>query len=252
MLYNYEEPDKPIIVTNYHILKRSDVYVNVTADTSLLNTMNKRKINSLVYQNTTWFRRGTRIYTKFITGYPTKPNFVCHPDTSIDLAAFTINLGTSMELETGEKVKTNVAGIPISAIKGKENVALGDEVYFLGFPWSYGANEKITPIIRSGSIACFNPNGNEFLLDAFSFGGNSGSPIFSKRIISSPGNLQWENSKLIGMVYGHHGIQDVLVKPDLQSNDLKIVITEIQNMGLVRCIWSDEIIRVAKLLTKQK
>lgn len=250
LLYNYNNIAKPIVITNHHIVKRPEICVSITADTSLVNLMNKYKVKELFFNKTKWLLRGTRLYCTIKTGYPNKPMYFIHPDTTIDLAAFPIDIASSFELENGFIAKVNYLGVPKSGIRIKDSVSIGDEVYFLGFPISYGSTEKITPIVRSGSVACFNPNGKEFILDAFSFGGNSGGPIFTKSIINKPGNLTWDSSQLIGLVYGHHGISELLLKPLADSIPITISLTELQNMGLVRCIWANDILIVYNLAIK--
>jgi len=93
-----------------------------------------------------------------------------------------------------------------------------------------------------------------FLLDALSYGGNSGSPIFQKVIIGSkPGKLDWSDAKLIGMIVGHQSlkIENILNQPN--PNELKFEVTDIDlNIGLARCVYSDDIVYTVTELLKRK
>ena len=129
----------------------------------------------------------------------------------------------------------------------EKDLSLGDEIYFVGFPFGIGAHHRIEPLVRSGSIAWISENSREFLLDAFSFGGNSGSPVFLKRLIGTkPGVLRWEKPFLVGMITGHHSIrlENVLTQPD--PSVLKFEKGTINlNLGLARCVWVDDILHIA-------
>ena len=77
------------------------------------------------------------------------------------------------------------------------------------------------PLVRKGSIAWKSSKNSEFLLDAFSYGGNSGSPIFTLSDIQN-------RTYLIGMVTGH--------LPSEKS----------ENIGLAKCIWVDDIMKLVE------
>ncbi len=84
---------------------------------------------------------------------------------------------------------------------------IGEDVYFIGFPYTIGtksgiignglfADIRINPALRHGIISWKHSDLNRFLIDGFSFGGNSGSPIFTK--------TQRDGSRyLAGIITGH-------------------------------------------------
>ncbi len=119
----------------------------------------------------------------------------------------------------------------MSKIRFRKDVSLGDEFYFIGFPLGLFVDKRLSPILRSGTVAWMSDESTHFILDAFSFGGNSGSPVFSKIILGrKPGELNWEDAYLSGMVVGHF----------YDENDHKI------NIGLAKCLWIDEIIKLTE------
>jgi hypothetical protein len=79
------------------------------------------------------------------------------------------------------------------------------------------------PLIRSGMIAWLADDSKEFLLDAFSMGGNSGSPIYTNM-----GGIAF----YIGMIFGHW-----------ESNNNN-------NIGLARCYWADDVLEVVEKALK--
>ena len=71
------------------------------------------------------------------------------------------------------KVSKKKIGIAKSQITSKKELKFRDEVYFIGFPFNLGADNIISPIVRSGSIGWQPSIHPFFLLDALSYGGNS-------------------------------------------------------------------------------
>lgn len=205
LLFNYDNPREFIVVTCAHLLKdKSQISVRVKPDSTFLNVLKgtgQRQVmieNAIVINNT----------VRFIAQLGLKDKFI---DSDLDIAAFRLKIPAAFHVtdSTYNQIDmTKLKGIPKSGISLKKELTLGDEVFFIGFPLGYGATEFVEPIIRSGSIAWLPLNENIFLLDALSYGGNSGSPIFRKMIIGvKPGTLEWSPSKLVGMVVGHQSIK---------------------------------------------
>ena len=161
------------------------------------------------------------------------PNKTFVADKQLDIGVFSINNpNKAFENDSIEIKVAELKGIPKSRISYKDKIPLGLDVYFTGFPFSIGteyglsltglySDEIPNPLVRKGSIAWKSDNNNEFLLDAFSYGGNSGSPIFTLSDIQN-------RTYLIGMVIGH--------LPSEQSD----------NIGLARCIWIDDIMKLVE------
>lgn len=66
-----------------------------------------------------------------------------------------------------------------------QNIPLGDDVFFLGYPLGLGIQNvpKLSPLLRVGVIALKN-NDSTFLLDANIYPGSSGSPVFYKPVLA--------------------------------------------------------------------
>ena len=170
-------------------------------------------------------------------------NTKIHPN--LDIAVFRLQVPPIFHITDTSRTQVQASkllSIPKSHIDFKTDLKLGDEVYFIGFPLGYGATDYVEPIVRSGSVAWLPVNEKIYLLDAFSYGGNSGSPIFRKRTLSKPGSISWTDSKMIGMITGHKSIEleNVLSQPN--PNELKFEKTNIDlNIGLASCIYMDDI-----------
>jgi hypothetical protein len=107
----------------------------------------------------------------------------------------------------------------------RADVKLCEEIFFTGFPFEIGTiSPVLRPLIRAGHIAWLSPESDTFILDAFSYGGNSGGPVFRK--ISTKN----EKTMLVGMISGHWG--------------LEIQGIEIENVGLANCLWLDDMVDV--------
>jgi len=240
LMYNYDKPNEFIVVTCAHMIKdKNQIAVRVKPDSTFLKFLEQIEQKNFLFGNA--FILGNTV--RFIANLGNKDCYI-HPE--LDIAAFRLQITSAViKTDTGKKSidLANVMGIPRSGIQFHRDLSLGDEVYFIGFPLGYGANDYVEPVIRSGSIAWMPTDEDFFLLDAFSFGGNSGSPIFRKRIIGSkPGKLSWSGAKLVGMIVGHQSIKlkNILNQPD--STELKFEVTDIDmNIGLARCIYIDDI-----------
>lgn len=66
-----------------------------------------------------------------------------------------------------------------------QNIPLGDDVFFLGYPLGLGIQNvpKLSPLLRVGVIALKNSD-STFLLDANVYPGSSGSPVFYKPVLA--------------------------------------------------------------------
>jgi len=250
LLYNYENPEYPIVITCGHLLRKSKIFVTINADSSLVSLVkNEAKVPAKILPSRRlWVLEGNKIRCLVNLENKTKPTFITHPN--LDIGAFLLSFPFNKLQDDSGNVKAkfaNTLSIPRSGITHRKERSIGDEVYFIGFPFGIGNYDYVNPLVRSGSIAWSSNSSDIFLLDAFSYGGNSGSPIFLKRIISEPGHLKWSSTKLVGMVIGHQSLvlENILTQPN--PKELKFEKGSINlNIGLAKCIWSDEIEKLAK------
>jgi hypothetical protein len=227
VLHNYDDPSCPIVVTAGHLLNRSELYVSFNADSSLIRYATAHKLDTLCFKKLNWFLVGGRLRTQ--VRLTTSPRQTLLIDSLNDIGMFLIDLPTWVIAQDGDTVRcAPFQSMPRSMIRYRKDLSLGDELYFVGFPFGLGTFTRLEPIIRSGSLAWLSQDSNEFLLDAFSFGGNSGSPVFSKIILGrKPGLLAWDDAYLVGMVLGHLG-------------------DATQNWGLARCVWIDQVSQLGR------
>lgn len=234
LFYNYDDPKDYIVVTCAHLIKGKDVIsVRVNPDSTLLHIIAGIGNKSVVINNAIISKHSIR----FIAALGEKDKFI---NSELDIAAF--KLKVSKLKSTNDSViydLSKLRGVPKSALDYRNDLQLGDELYFIGFPLGYGVSEIVEPIVRSGSISWLPSNQDIFLIDAFSYGGNSGSPIFRKMIIAAkPGNLEWTPLKLMGMIVGHQSIKidNMLTLPN--PNELRFDTTDMDiNIGLARCVY---------------
>ena len=231
--YNVKQPT--IIVTNEHVLRNRSIYITIPADSSLISFMKSRKTKTISFRNRTWELIGQKLRTEFVLIQDS--TFVSNKE--FDIAVFKLNIANNIVIEDTLDIKVSpILGLGLSSIKYKKDVPLGTDVFFVGFPFAIGTelgwyhkgftrmfSESVpSPLVRKGSVAWKSSYDNTFLLDAFSYTGNSGSPIFtSTEMYSTP--------YLIGIIRGH--------LPSEKS----------ENIGLAVCTWTDEIF---KLINKLK
>jgi hypothetical protein len=221
LLYNYDAPGSYILVTCAHLLKGNEIYITVNADSFYYVAAKKQNIDTLDYHNDKWSIMDGKLRLKYKLNNKT---FVS--DTVLDIGAFVLTIPTMVVFKTNDTSRySRVAGIPKSLIYKKDELKLGDGIYFIGFPFGIGSDNILEPLVRSGTIAWKSQFSKEFLLDAFSYGGNSGSPIFTK------GDVYGQEQKLIGMIRGHYPGGD-------------------DNYGLAIARWIDDILPIAQKATQ--
>jgi hypothetical protein len=221
LIYNYNSNETGIVVTCNHVLRWGEIYVVIRPDSALRSFILNSRKKFFKMGNDLWELDGEILRTKIVL----KENLNYFVHDSLDIAAFKIGMVTRVTSKVGDSTVTkpviHAATIPQSWFVGKENIGLGTDIYFVGFPFGIGTSggylgqgllseETPTPLLRSGIIAWISNSRDEFLLDAFSYGGNSGSPVFTKRTSSQIG------PSLIGIVTGHLGNDSI-------------------NFGLARC-----------------
>ena len=150
-----------------------------------------------------------------------KPNWHLHPDTNVDLAFCRIPRNYSFR------------AIENFRIKNLDQIELGDEIYFIGFPLTERTSDNLVhPLMRHGivsyivkdSLVIRSPSthypAGTILMDATSLGGNSGGPV-----ISSP-KKGTSRASLIGIIQGHLGTKSGentdlgIVVPSFRINEL--------------------------------
>lgn len=237
LIFNYEESGKPIVVTCAHLLKRKEIYVTVTADSELINLANEKNKKNFILEHSKWMLEGNKLRHKVILKKGV--TYITHPNKSMDIAAIPVWLSAyygELNVTKTIKIATN------SRNRYKKGVSLGDEVYFVGFPFGIGTEDILEPLVRSGSIAWFSKESKIFLLNAFSNPGNSGSPVFTKRSYEISGSF------LIGMVIGH--IPELIEFPTSKLGCDKSKTFVPLNIGLAQCVWIDDIMTVVELAKK--
>jgi hypothetical protein len=231
------------IITNEHLLRNPNIYITISADQNLIDKMAEIvKTQHIVGRRPTITINGN-IWTfydnKLRYNFKLIPDSTFVYDKSNDIAAFKLSIGNYLIQPDSTKFQvSNIICFDSSYYLSRESVPIGTDVYFIGFPYAIGTelgyspgyvtnmfSESIpSPVVRKGILAWASSNNNFFLIDAFSYSGNSGSPVIAF-------NKSQTKPYLIGIVVGH--------LPSDSSD----------NMGLAKCIWFDE---VFKLLDKLK
>lgn len=251
LLWNYASPDSPIVVTCEHLLRRERIFVRFNADTSLISALSQGGARFVAVDGRTWEVVDHTLRTEVVLSHLGPEQFAV--DSLLDIGAFVLNIGGAIRIGSQEMATkfADIVRIPASAVRKRHDISLGDELYFVGFPFGMGAGPRLEPLIRSGSVAWLSPESPEFLIDALSYGGNSGSPVFSKAIFGRKrGDASWDAPYLVAIVTSHisQDVAGVLTQPDPKKLAFQRQIVS-SNLGLVRCVWIDDILR---LVTKMR
>jgi len=222
IVYDYLHEGHAIIVTCSHLLgRRSDLWLVLSATDTLVRAMRAARRESLTLGRVTWVLGRGKLRTRLAL----VPETTYVEDKALDVAAIPIDLHGSVEVANDEFVPFAAAsGVPRSRMRLRAYCGLGDEVFFVGFPLGLGTDLPwLEPALRSGAIAWCPAVYDSFYIDALSFPGNSGSPVYTKRADSL------SKAMLIGMVRGH-------IAERTASDSV--------NMGLANCVWLDAILDV--------
>jgi hypothetical protein len=162
-----------------------------------------------------------------VTLEPGDTEWVAHPsDETVDVAVFPWKLP-----EDRDHLPVPKEDFASREKFGPEQVGIGDELFLVGVFPSASGTEGNTPIVRKGNLAML-PEGkvrvkrdqreqyiDAFLIEAHSFGGISGSPIFVRettRVRTQAYGKSYDARMvgpqyLLGLVWGHYEIdsQDI-------------------------------------------
>jgi hypothetical protein len=230
ILYNPDDNKQSYVITCEHVLRNPEIYVVISADSELVKKLNFKNEKGVNIRGCFWELDGQLLRLKIKLIKDT--TFIRHPQKEIDLGIFPLQVFSFLTLNTGEIEKfTKTTFLRDKNFGNKNFLNIGEEIFFSGFPFGLGTDEILSPIVRSGTISWVSENKDIFLLDAFSYGGNSGSPIFTKMNALSS---ERKRPYLVGMVTGH------------------IVSSGNENIGLATCVSIQKIKELLEMAKKLK
>jgi len=238
-----DRSDESILVTCEHVTHHDTLIAAVPAADSLKNEFIKNKQANITFVTNNGIQTVGFDGNNLLYNIPVKPGINCYRHPYLDLAAIFCDLPARLlNRENNEIILSDLRTLPRSYISEKNEIYAGQEITFVGFPsgigtqngffgTSLGRDLKANPLFRKGIISWTSDKADIFLVDGFSYGGNSGGPVFSIPNSESAG-------KLLGMVFGH--LNDEVEINNIVSDTLKVRIestTTIHvNNGLAKCI----------------
>lgn len=176
-----------------------------------------------------------------------------HPNPNIDIAVTTINIKLLKEEGIRYAFFRNDEDIATLDKMPELGITEGDFVYSLGFPMELVERERNYVIVRSGNIAriqdAIDHRSNEFLIDAFTFPGNSGGPVVTKpELTRIEGTKAVSSAYLIGVIQSYVPYQDFAISK--QTGRLRVMFEE--NSGLTAVIPIDFVIEAIRTYEENK
>lgn len=163
-----------------------------------------------------------------------------HPDPNIDIAIGPINI--KLLKEEGIQFAWFLSDKHIATLDKMPELGIteGDFVYILGFPMELIGPERNYVIVRSGNIAriqdAIDRRSNEFLIDAFTFPGNSGGPVVTKpEAIAIHKTKALSSAYLVGVIQSYVPYRDIAISK--QTERPRVIFEE--NSGLTTVIPID-------------
>ena len=157
-----------------------------------------------------------------------------HANPLVDIAVVPINVDilkrNSIEYFIFTCDKTAYAK---EALRNEIQSTEGDGVFALGYPMGIVGKNRQYVILRGGCIARIHDmlegNSTDYIIDAFTFPGNSGGPVICKpEIAHIEGTKVAQESRLIGVVKGYMPYKAVAIS--LQTKKPRVIFEE--NSGL--------------------
>lgn len=193
---------------------RSWVYL-ITAKHMVVK--NPRDMNSELLQNL-WIRvnmksGGTTMYKLDLVPFGLKQTLFFNSDPAVDVAVFAI--------APSEIDKMDIKILPESMLTTEDdlktlNIGVGTDMFFTGMFTGFLGEKRSYPVVRFGKVAMIPDEkisfsgtvSDGYLMEAFSFGGNSGSPVFFyPSLDNTPGSLTFgpRTIKIAGIMRGFFG-----------------------------------------------
>jgi hypothetical protein len=152
-------------------------------------------------------------------------NWIFHQNRKVDIGIIPFGLDT---------ISDDVKFVPNNFFLSADQLYEGYDVFFLSFQPGIEIEQRISPILRVGTISLMSGD-NTFYIDAATFPGNSGSPVFLKP------SLMYQGAKIstvgggrfIGLIGGYVPYQEVAFSS--QTGRPRVVFEE--NTGLSK-VWS--------------
>lgn len=227
-----------IVITCEHLLRNNSIFLTIEIEKKYRDTVRslpkseqKEIVEQLKKDDVLW--NTSEDFFRIKVNLKKDSSFFIHPE-SLDIAAIKIHIWGTMPINNTSYKFCNLKQIGISRILERDKISVGDDIYFIGFPSGIGSPDSSPSkkyfttkspkhALRKGIISWISEDYDEFLLDAISLNGNSGSPVF--KVNYKPGEPPYF---LIGIIIGH-----------LENEKF--------NIGLARCLSIDEIKKVIKL-----
>jgi S1-C subfamily serine protease len=163
-----------------------------------------------------------------------------HPDPEVDVA--TCPIVVKVLRDEGMQFAYFQNDVHVAERKKASDLGIteGDFVYVLGFPMGLIGGERNYVIARKGTIARIRDvlagTTKEFLVDAFTFPGNSGGPVVTKpEVVSIQDTPAVGSAYLIGLVKSYIPYTDVAIS--VQTNRPRVTFEE--NSGLTAVLPID-------------
>jgi hypothetical protein len=132
-----------------------------------------------------------------------------HPDPSVDVAVMRVDADVE-----DDHLNFPIYAIATDAVIAAEGIGIGNEVFLAGLFIRHAGKQRNIPILRVGNIAAmpeepieadFGPNNliEGYLIEARSFGGLSGSPVFTH---FDDMKVRLQSYYLLGLIHGHYDI----------------------------------------------
>lgn len=158
-----------------------------------------------------------------------KVDWVFHENPVVDIAVIPFELDPQ-----NDDVKT----IPERLFLTIDDLFVLYDVFFLSYQPGIQSQERISPIIRTGTVSLINDD-RTFYIDGFAFPGNSGSPVFLKpspiKFEENGFSIGWNElgGRFVGIIGESITYQEVAVST--QTGRARVVFEE--NTGLSK-VWS--------------
>jgi len=167
--------------------------------------------------------------------------WLAHPDPEVDLGLLSISPAALQQ----NNVQPAFISEELFGYSGKFEeigIAVGDEVFAIGFPMGFAGEEQNYPCVKAGLISRIDKEiikkRKAFVVDSSIFPGNSGGPVILKPTITSLSDTKAVGQPfLLGVISGYLTYSEQLFTH--QTNPPTVVSSTRENSGLSFCVPMD-------------
>lgn len=232
-LGDFDTEGKPRPFATAFLVQVATVFLLVTAKHVVVDDHSKEVDDDKLYAFYNCLTAGVSYAYRNLAGFRKreKLEWIFHPNDEVDIGM--IPFPINPQVDDVKVVQDELFSLEV-------DLQELNDIFFLSFQPGVAFTQRISPIFRSGTISRL--DNKKFYIDAASFPGNSGSPVFTKpspiQVTDKTIDIRVTGGKFIGIIGSYVAYRDV-ARSD-QTGEPRVMFEENTGLSLV---WSTDCIK---------